>query len=155
MNDKKITSLNAGYLTTYEIRQELIKRNALDIPDSDINHRSMLARLIKELVIQETNETNERTNNLLQQQQQKLLDAKAIREQKKIEAIERSRMRQRDSNYFNNKQQANQLVNNTEEQINKQDDREVDVEIESEVDRDIVIDPFRSTNKQKYKIFLK
>lgn len=38
-------------------RQELLRRNCLDIPDEQVNHRSMLARLMKELVEDEAKET--------------------------------------------------------------------------------------------------
>ena len=48
-----ITSRNAGTLSTYELRQELIRRNALDIEESKINHRNMLERLMVELVREE------------------------------------------------------------------------------------------------------
>ena len=50
---RPITTSTVGKLTTYELRQELLHRNALDIEESRINHRSMLERLIVELVKEE------------------------------------------------------------------------------------------------------
>ena len=48
-----LNTSNVGKLTTYQLRQELIKRDALDIEESRINHRTMLERLIRELVKEE------------------------------------------------------------------------------------------------------
>lgn len=48
--EKEISSRTVSKLTTFELRQELVKRNALDIPEGSINYKTMLARLMTELV---------------------------------------------------------------------------------------------------------
>ena len=50
---RPIDTSTVGQLTTYELRQELLRRDALDIEESRINHRTMLERLIVELVKEE------------------------------------------------------------------------------------------------------
>lgn len=48
--DQVISTRNVDRLTTFELRQELVRRGALDIEDSKVNHRSLLQRLVVELV---------------------------------------------------------------------------------------------------------
>ena len=40
--DAPLSSRNVSRLTTYELRQELVRRDKLDIPDDQINHRFAL-----------------------------------------------------------------------------------------------------------------
>ena len=44
--DAPLSSRNVSRLTTYELRQELVRRDKLDIPDDQINHRFVLLNLM-------------------------------------------------------------------------------------------------------------
>ena len=46
----KITSENAYKLSTYDMRQELVRRECLDMPEADYCHNVFLKRLMTELV---------------------------------------------------------------------------------------------------------
>ena len=54
-----LTIRNVGKLTTFELRQELVKRNCLDIPEENINHRTMLQRLVQVLLDEENKIANQ------------------------------------------------------------------------------------------------
>ena len=114
---RPINTSTVGHLTTYELRQELLRRNALDIEESRINHRTMLERLIIELVKEEKRKRkslrsarnfsanfSETEAEFVEAQATKLIadkaEAKRIRELKKLEALERSKARQANSEYF-------------------------------------------------------
>ncbi len=90
-------------------RQELVKRKALDIPENQINHRNMLQRLIQEIVKHEAELSNIKTNQIMEEKQKQIGEAKRIRELKKLEALERSRQRQADAEYFKKKAERNEL----------------------------------------------
>lgn len=105
--DAPLSSRNVSRLTTYELRQELVRRDKLDIPDDRINHRTMLQRLMQLLLEDEkeaasTKETEEEMTRM-----EKINNAKAERERKKQEAIERSKARQQDPSYFDKKVESN------------------------------------------------
>ena len=54
-----ITSENISKLTTYELRQELVRRDCLDLDEESINHNSMMKRLMEELVKDEARASEE------------------------------------------------------------------------------------------------
>lgn len=155
----EVTTSNVDKLTTYQLRQELIKRNCLDIPENRINHRSMLERLIHELYRVEQDKINQHTSMKIQEEHEKLQEAKRIREMKKLEAIERSRQRQASAEYFKvktelnkiGKENMNQVKSN--EVIEESDSNDV---ISDSLEHDDNDDPFRSYNtKQRSKIYVK
>jgi len=105
--DAPLSTRNAGKLSTYELRQELVRRDKLDIPEESINHRTMLQRLIQVLLEDEEKAAAEKTAAQEEERAVQLLAAKQAREQKKLEALERSRQRQQSAEYFEAKQVAN------------------------------------------------
>jgi hypothetical protein len=157
MSAHQLTTQNVSSLTTYELRQELVRRNKLDIPENQINHRSMLQRLIVELVAEEDNKVAETTAKAVETTKSQMEAAKALREQKKQEAIERSRQRQAENPaYFQHRKELNEIKKTEKiEEIANDDSKEVDV-----VDNDTETataddDPFRTTSKHRSKIFVK
>lgn len=105
---EKLSTRNVGSLTTYDLRQELVRRNVLDIPEESINHRSMLQRLVQELMKDEQKETD---TNLVQSElsrEEEMIAKKKERERKKQEAIEKSQQRQADANYFRSMRDKNE-----------------------------------------------
>ena len=101
-----LTSRNCGTLTTFQIRQELVARDALDIPDKEINHRSMLKRLVAELVKQEQVNFEQATDTEAAKRDAEMAARKTERDVKKEEAIARSKARQADKEYFKKKQEV-------------------------------------------------
>ena len=101
-----LTSHNCGTLTTFQIRQELVARGALDIPDKEINHRSMLRRLVAELVKQEQVAFEQATDTEGVKRDAEMAARKAERDAKKEEAVARSKARQADKEYFKKKQEV-------------------------------------------------
>ena len=99
-NEKEVNLTNVSKLTTFQLRQQLVKRGSLDIEESKINHNSMLQRLIKDLIEEEANEVQHHTAVLEDSAQVARDAAKALREEKKREAMERSKQRQSDPAYF-------------------------------------------------------
>ena len=102
-----ITSENVSKLTTFELRQELVRRNCLDLDEEAINHNSMMKRLVQELVKDEARITEERTTSAVDIAKRARDEAKALREVKKQEAIERSKARQAQKDYFEAKKGNN------------------------------------------------
>ena len=156
---KLINSKNVGSLTTFEIRQELDRRKCMDIPEKEINHRSLLQRLVKELVKEEEANYNNEIAVKEKQRLDELEKTKAEREKKKAEALERSRKRQQDPNYFANKAANNdQLKAKEEEKVKNRaisnnkdengDDNEEEEE-EEEEEGEGEDDPFRITTKTR------
>lgn len=94
-------------MTAYELRQELVRRNAFDIDEDKANYKSMLQRLMVELVKEEEAATIERVAAVEQQQQLQRDQAKREREQRKQEALERSKLRQTNPQYFLSKAELN------------------------------------------------
>jgi len=105
--DAPLSSRNVSRLTTYELRQELVRRDKLDIPDDQINHRTMLQRLMQLLLEDEKQAANTKEAGEEMKRMEKINDAKAERERRKQEAIERSKARQQDPSYFNKKVESN------------------------------------------------
>ena len=95
-----LSSRNVGKLTTYEIRQELVKRDAMDLEEKVINHRTLLERLVQELVKVEAKTYEEQNGSAVKAHLDEREFAKLERERKKAEAIERSKARQQDPSYF-------------------------------------------------------
>jgi len=104
-----ITTKNVHQISTYDLRQELVRRNCLDIPDAQINHNSMLQRLIQALIIEEANATEVHTAAVVDKAQEERDAAKALREQRKAEALARSKERQADPDYFRTRQEQNKV----------------------------------------------
>jgi len=134
-----ITSENVSKLTTFELRQELVRRECLDLDEDKINHNSMLKRLMEELVKDEARVTEERTSAAVDAAQQERDAAKALRDKKKQEAIERSKARQSQKDYFKAKKDAN--VEPVKEEVPDSGASGEDEE-EEEIDGK-EIDPFR------------
>lgn len=108
LEGEKLGTRNVSKLSTYALRQELVRREKLDIPEEEINHNNMLKRLIEELVKDEAKVTEERTEGAVDAAQQERDAAKALREKKKQEAIDRSKARQAQKGYFSEKSGANE-----------------------------------------------
>lgn len=101
----EVSTRTVSQLTTYQLRQELVKRNALDIHEENINYKSMLARLIKELVIEEQIKTDEKVSFITKTNEEVKEQEKKRREDLKRDAIERSKKRQSNPDYFLQKKQ--------------------------------------------------
>lgn len=69
--------------------QELVKRGAMDIPDNEANYRSMLKRLMVELVADEEKRSETRRLEIEAKQKEDRDRLKEERERKKQEALER------------------------------------------------------------------
>jgi hypothetical protein len=108
-----LTSSNVHKMSTYELRQELVRRACLDIPETQINHNTMLQRLIQALVIEEASATEAHTAAVVDKAQEERNVAKAVREQRKADALERSKARQADPNYFLTRQQESDKAKET------------------------------------------
>ena len=104
---KEITTKTVHTLTTYVLRQELNRRESMDINENEINHNSLLKRLIVELVKDELQATIKHTVVVVDEAQASRDAAKAVREQRKLEALERSRARQANPAYFTQRQDSN------------------------------------------------
>jgi hypothetical protein len=90
------------------IRQELNKRGAFDFKESDtVNYRSLLQRLVVELVKDEDIKNAQNEKVVTEKIETAMEASKRIREEKKQVAIERSRQRQADPNYFNKISESN------------------------------------------------
>ena len=57
MDSKLINVENVSKCSIYELRQELLKRNAFDLEESQINYKNLLQRLIQELLKDEAKST--------------------------------------------------------------------------------------------------
>jgi hypothetical protein len=158
-----ITLDNVGSLSTYDIRQELNRREAMDIPDEKVNHKSLLKRLIVELVKDKEREVNEKEEQRAATLAAERAEAQKIREAKKLEAIERSKARQaaKGAEYFAEKAKLNETLKQEKEhklleaRENPIDDSPVEVigEDEAEEINNEGDDPFRS--KRKFKVAVK
>lgn len=102
-----LTVQNVSKLSTYELRQQLVLRSALDIPEEKINHKTMLLRLIQILLEDEQRAADEKTAVLEAEMLKKNAALKELRDAKKMEAIERSKQRQQKSEYFESKSELN------------------------------------------------
>jgi hypothetical protein len=122
---KRFTTRNASTFSAYDIRlvfiqpfvspsltlhrQELNRRGAFDFKETDtVNFKTMLQRLMVELVAEEAAEAEERTNRALREKMAADEELKRERDRKKAEALERSRQRQANPEYFKQKTALNQ-----------------------------------------------
>ena len=144
-------------------RQELVRRGAFDIPEDQVNFKSLLQRLMTELVAEEAKSAELRSQVVADETASKLEQAKLEREKKKQEALERSRQRQADPDYFKRRAQQNEEAST---QANKVDDKSVEcvAEVGGEglEEKDDVFsddegnDPFRTyKSKSRSKVFVK
>lgn len=136
-----------------------MRRNALDLPDNMINHRSMLERLIKELVKEESEKSNQHTEKVVTDQESQREAARLLREQRKAEALQRSKERQSNPEYFAQKKLEQERAIQ-EKKIAQSLDGENNVEeLTSEVendDKESSSDPFSIIGKPiRNKIFVK
>ena len=157
---KIITTGNVSTLTTYELRQELERRGCMDVEDSRINHKTLLQRLVQELVRDESLKAEEKVNADAAKLYDERDAEKALREQRKLEALERSRARQSDPAYF---QKIGEKSKEGKEALEAKKDEVASV-VEEEEDGEeeggvggAISDPFRSSTgkKSRPKIFVK
>ena len=120
--DTPLSTRNVNKLTTFQLRQELERRGAFDIPEEQVNHKSIMQRLVQVLLEEERRVANEREANREAERIAQLNAAKAAREQKKLEALERSKLRQQNPKYF----EAISESNKAPEKKDLQDLEEVD-----------------------------
>lgn len=135
-------------------RQELTRRGAFDFKEGDtINYRTMLQRLMVELVKDEEKLAAERAQANIEKLETEIERSKRIREEKKREALERSKQRQSDPNYFAKRAEANSLANQptiSEAVVTEEDKTDVEESIEV-----VSSNPFDTYPKGRSKIFVK
>jgi hypothetical protein len=148
-----ITVHNASTLSAYDIRQELNRRNAFDFKDEDtVNFRTMLKRLMVELVKDQENIAIVKEQESKVKMESALEKSKRIREEKKQAALERSKQRQADPNYFkqiseNNIKPQKEESPNVTSQEDEEDEEDAVVEVE---------DPFQTfVPKGRSKLFIR
>ena len=163
MSTKIITIENAASCSPYELRQELVKRNAFDLEESKVQFKTLLQRLMVELV-KDKEKLEEEKVMAAQESAQAVRDAaKAEREEKKRLALEKSKARQADPNYFANRVASNEAAKQKQKAV---DEAKKIVDLDARVDGDeeegeaaLVAeadDPFRSyQSKSRSKIFIK
>jgi hypothetical protein len=143
----------------YCYRQELVKRNALDLPEERINHRNMLERLMKEIVTEESIRAQALADAATKDNLLKIEEAKKIREQRKLEALERSRQRQLNPEYFQQKASMNEEAKLPKPPTSASDIAEVENHDSEEdaFEQEVDNDPFRSykTSGQRNKLFVR
>ena len=152
---KDVTSSNVSTLTTYELRQELELRGALDLPEGGINHRAMMQRLVQELVKVESKLEQEKVNSDAARLHEEREAEKRLREQRKAEALERSRQRQADPNYFKSRADLNKEGKEVLEAKKSEPVTPLDQEEEEEAEAQGVDDPFRATKKGRAKVHVR
>ncbi len=151
-----MTVHNASTFNAYEIRQELNRRNAFDFKEDDVvNFRTLLKRLMIELVKDEEQNAIIKEHNNKLKIETSMEKSKRIREEKKMEALERSRQRQADPNYFKNISEKNSNKNVKEDDVAApQPQPEDDVEEDQSVG--VSDDPFLTfVPKGRPKIFIR
>eukprot|EP01031_Cornospumella_fuschlensis_P032231 gene32231-38984_t len=154
---KIITVENAGNCTAYELRQELVKRGAFDLEEDKVNFRSLLQRLMVELVKDEEKLAAEKFAAQEALALAKREEAKKERERKKAEALERSKQRQANPEYLEVRKQANAELEQRSKVHVVAEEAAAEEEKEEEEERDNTpVDPFRIVNtKTRNKIFVK
>ena len=149
----EITVHNVGSLSAYDIRQELNRRDAFDFKDEDtVNFRTLLKRLMVELVKDEEKkaQTAEQENKV--KIETEIEKSKRIREEKKRAAIERSKQRQADPNYFKKMAEKNVQPEKLDTPPTANTSEEEDVNDNTECSND----PFQSfTPKGRPKIYIR
>lgn len=148
----EITVHNASVLSAYEIRQELNRREAFDFKDDDVvNFRSMLKRLMVELVKDEENQAVAKEQESKVRTESAMEQSKRIREEKKRAAMERSKQRQADPDYFKKISE-----NNVKVVVESSSEAEAAAAEEVEDVTDVDADPFQTFKpKGRAKIFIR
>lgn len=152
----EITVHNASTLNAYEIRQELNRRDAFDFKDNDtVNFRTMLKRLMVELVKDEEQKAIVKEKESKEKMETSIEKSKRIREEKKQAALERSKQRQTDPEYF--KKIAENNVKPVKETPTIPGDQEQNEEDEEEPHQELSeVDPFQTfAPKGRSKIFIR
>ena len=149
--DAPLSSRNVSRLTTYDLRQELVRRGKLDIPEDEINHKSMLQRLIQILLEDEQKAVDEKEALLEAERMAQFNATKAERERKKLEAIERSKQRQQNPAYFEALIETN-ILPEKKDLTALEELTSTDQIGESDVFSD---DPFSSSYSKKNKVHIK
>ena len=155
---KEVTSANVSTLSTYELRQELELRGKMDLVEGTINHKSLLQRLVQELVAHESSIEQAKVDADAARLHEQRDAEKALREQRKAEALERSRQRQADPSYFAkraelNKEGKEQLELARKDESPAAEGREI--ASETEVEKVQSDDPFRITKSKGNKVFVR
>ncbi|CAM9109796.1 unnamed protein product [Ascophyllum nodosum] len=108
MANSKLTIDLAGRMTTYELRLEVERRGLLeDLGDMDINHATLLRRLVQALVEEEHEQGRRMVQDsavVASTEQERLRNE---RTKKKAAAVERSKQRQALQDYFRTKKLSN------------------------------------------------
>lgn len=144
----------------YQHRQELVKRGAFDLDEDKVNFKSLLQRLMVELVAEESRNTEQRTKAVVDDAAAKMELAKQERERKKLEALERSKQRQADPEYFKRRTEQNEQAAAAREKAKEEAAALETVTAEDSTNEpegeDAADDPFRSyKNKGRSKVFVK
>ena len=112
---ERISLDNVHKCSTYVLRQELRKHGYFgDDYEGEVNHTILLKAMVRVLQMTESQKENEVTkahNELSENLRDKLAKQKALR---KIEAVERSRLRQADRNYFEERRRSNKIQVNSD-----------------------------------------
>lgn len=151
-NSREVTVANVGSLTTYELRQELELRGKMDLTEGSINHRSLLQRMVQELVSHEARQAQVKIESDTVRIYGDRDTEKARREILKAEAMERSRARQADPAYFTTRAELNKKVFEAKAPITSEVSAEVEEGGGNEEEEEG--DPFRGT-KKKTKVFVR
>ena len=177
MSESNINTRNAGNLSTYEIRypalitclltefmkssqnisyhrQELVRRGAFDLDENAVCYSSLLKRLMRELVIDENVINSKRSSGVSEDAQIARDLSKQVRDEKKREAIERSKQRQSDPLYFErineqNKKHVIEATDSTNDTSAVLDEIET-FDDDTEKGSKEPFDPFRPTYSEKY-----
>ena len=140
--NSQVTVANVGSLTTYELRHELELRGKMDLTEGSINHRSLLQRLVQELVSQEAQQAQVKIESDTVRIYSERDTEKARREILKAEALERSRARQADPAYFAKRAELNKVPTTKEVAVGVEEGGE------EEEEEELLADPFRRAKKK-------
>lgn len=159
---KVITIENASACTPFDLRQELVRRGAMDIPEGQANYRSLLQRLMVELVKEQDHLNQLRVAELEAKQKEGRDKFKEERERRKQEALERSqKRRENDPDYFTKRKESAAVLvqddlNATTTSSQQQPCETVEEEEEEPETIPVSTDPFRSYQpKSRSKVFVK
>jgi len=156
----QITVENVSGLTTFQLRQELKKRGFFgDDHEGTVNFQILLQKMI-ELLHKDIEERNTKRKEEIDLQLNNaggkgisIAEQLAhVREKRKAAAIERSKQRQKDEQYFELKRASNHraaFIIDTENAKNIDRDDEDDAEQESEVSKDQERDPLAINYRRK------
>lgn len=158
---KIITIENACNCSPYELRQELNKRGAFDIEEKNVTFKTLLQRLMVELVKDKVEKEEVVVANAHSSALAASQAAKEAREEKKRLALEKSKARQSDPNYFASRVNSNEEAKKRQAEKAAQDalaaiDGDEELEEEDTDNKAAENDPFRSyASKSRSKIFVK